>query len=108
MDASPTPSRGSDWTFNGWKVRDKMIDLFLLVVTIANCILFIIIMDWCKMIKLYYASTCTYFKSIRDYEKNIQDIHERTEKAYQLITEQYDEVAKLMGWRTEKDNGNDD
>ena len=76
-----------------------MIDLFLLIVTIANCILFIIIMDWCKMIKLYYDSTCTYFKSIHDSYKNIQDIHERTEKAYQLITEQYDEVAKLMGLR---------
>ena len=23
MDASPTPSRGGDWTFNGWKVRQK-------------------------------------------------------------------------------------
>lgn len=76
-----------------------MIDLFLLVVTIANCILFIIIMDWCKTIKLYYNATCTYFKSIRDYEKNIQDMYEHTEKAYQLIAEQYDEVAKLMGWR---------
>ena len=84
-----------------------MIDLFLLVVTIANCILFVLTLNWFKRIELFYDSTCTYLKSVRDHEKNIQDIYERTEKAYQLITEQYNEVAKLMGWRTEVGNGND-
>ena len=76
-----------------------MIDLFLLVVTIANCILFFVVVDYCKMIKLYYDATCTYFKNIYDSYKDIQDMYEHTEKAYQLITEQYDEVAKMMGWR---------
>lgn len=82
------------------KVRDnKMIDLFLLVVTIVNCILFVLILNWCKRIELFYDSTCTYLKSVRDNYKNIQDIYKHTEQVYQIITEQYDEVAKLMGWR---------
>lgn len=78
-----------------------MIDLFLLVVTIANCILFVLILNWCISIKLFYDSTCTYLKSVRDHYKNIQDIYKHTEQVYQIITEQYDEVAKLMGWRNE-------
>lgn len=36
-----------------------MIDIFLLVVTIANCILFVLILNWCISIKLFYDSTCT-------------------------------------------------
>ena len=78
-----------------------MIDLFLLVVTIANCILFILIMDWCKSIERFYDATNSYLKSVRDHYKNIQDIYKHTEQVYQIITEQYDEVAKQMGWRDE-------
>jgi 5-bromo-4-chloroindolyl phosphate hydrolysis protein len=76
-----------------------MIDLFLLIVTIVNCILFVLILNWVKRIELYFDSTCTYLKSVRDNYKNIQDIYKLTEENYQIITEQYDEVAKLMGWR---------
>ena len=79
-----------------------MIDLFLLIVTIANCILFVLILNWCNRIELFYDSTCTYLKSVRDHEKNIQDIYQHTEQVYQLITEQYDEVMKLMGLRDKK------
>lgn len=76
-----------------------MIDLFLLVVTIANCILFVLALNWYKRIELFFDSTCTYLKSVRDNYKNIQDIYKHTEQVYQLITEQYEEVIKLMGRR---------
>lgn len=76
-----------------------MINLFLLIVTIVNCILFVLILNWYKRIELFYDSTCTYLKSVRDHYKNIQDIYKHIEEVYQTITEQYDEVAKLMGWR---------
>ena len=78
-----------------------MIDLFLLVVTIANCILFVLIMDWCKSIERFYDATNSYLKNVHNHYDNIQNIYEHTEAVYQIITEQYDEVAKLMGWRDE-------
>ena len=73
-----------------------MIDLFLLIVTIANCILFILIMNWCKRIELFYDATNSYLKSVHN-------SYEHTEEVYKIITEQYDEVAKLMGWRDKDD-----
>ena len=85
-----------------------MIDLFLLVVTIANCILFVLGVNYVKLIEKYFDTTKSYLKNVHDSYKNIQDIYKHTEQVYQIITEQYDEVAKLMGWRTEEDNGNDD
>lgn len=78
-----------------------MIDLFLLVVTIANCILFAIVMNCYKSVERYFDATNSYLESVRDHYKNIQDIYKHTEEVYQVITEQYDEVAKLMGWRDE-------
>lgn len=80
-----------------------MIDLFLLIVTIANCILFVLVMDYCKSIKRYFDSANSYLKSVHDHYKNIQDIYQHTEQVYQIITEQYDEVAKIMGWRDTDD-----
>jgi hypothetical protein len=79
-----------------------MIDLFLLVVTIANCILFVLGVNYVKLIEKYFDTSKSYLKNVHDYEKNIQDMYAHTEQVYQLITEQYDEVAKMMGWRDKK------
>ena len=78
-----------------------MIDLFLLIVSIANCILFILVMDCCKQIERYYNATKAYLENVHNHYDNIQNIYEHTEQVYQIIKEQYDEVAKLMGWRNE-------
>lgn len=78
-----------------------MIDLFLLIVTIANCILFVLVMDYCKKIEQYFDATKAYLENVHNHYDNIQNIYEHTEAVYQIITEQYEEVAKLMGWRDE-------
>jgi hypothetical protein len=78
-----------------------MIDLFLLVVTIANCILFVLVMDCFKKVEQYYETTKSYFYNVEDHYKHLEEIYNQSENVYQIITEQYDEVAKLMGWRNE-------
>lgn len=78
-----------------------MIDLFLLIVTIANCILFVLVMDYCKKIEQYFDATKACLENVHNHYDNIQNIYEHTEAVYQIITEQYEEVAKLMGWRDE-------
>lgn len=76
-----------------------MIDLFLLIVTIANCILFILVMDLFKKVEQYYETTKSYFRNVEDHYKYLEELYDNSEATYKLITEQYDEVAKLMGWR---------
>ena len=76
-----------------------MIDLFLLIVTIANCIILVLVVNYCKSIEQFYETTKSYFHNVENHYKHLEEMYNQSENVYQIITEQYDEVAKLMGWR---------